>query len=181
MNCPINTFVLFQYDGMIWAIGVLIDLGKTPVVDECGVEYAGYYKFDTDTLTYLDTPINKDMLKFVYPDFNSFSQSKQIIPIEYLDDILYLLQTTNSVSMDDETTIIAEIDNSTIDGAEKSALVKIRVNQGVFRDRLLKRYSKCCLCGVHNEAFLIASHIKPWGGEFVKRKIRCRKWFVALP
>ena len=45
------------------------------------------------------------------------------------------MQTTNSVSMDDNTIIIAEIDNLTIDGAEKSALVKIRVNQGVFRDR----------------------------------------------
>lgn len=134
MNCPINTFVLFQYDGMIRAIGVLIDLGKTPVVDERGVEYAGYYKFDTDTLIYLDTPIDKDMLKSAYPDFNSFSQSKQIIPMEYLDNIFDLLQTTNSVSIDDDTIIIAEIDSAPIDGAEKSALVKIRVNQGVFRD-----------------------------------------------
>lgn len=181
MNCPINTFVLFQYDGMIRAIGVLIDLGKIPVVDERGVEYAGCYKFDTDTLTYLDTPINKDMLKSVYPDFNSFSQSKQIIPMEYLDDILYLLKTTNSVSMGDETTIIAEIDNSTIDGAEKSALVKIRVNQGVFRDRLLKKYSKCCLCGVHNEAFLIASHIKAWVESSSKEKLDVENGLLLCP
>ena len=62
MNCPRNTFVLFQYDGMIRAIGILIDLGKTTVVDERGVPYAGYYKFGTDTLVYLDNPLDKDML-----------------------------------------------------------------------------------------------------------------------
>lgn len=181
MNCPINTFVLFQYDGMIRAIGVLIDLGKTPVVDERGVEYAGYYKFDTDTLIYLNTPIDKDMLKSAYPDFNSFSQSKQIIPMEYLDNIFDLLQTTNSVSMDDDTIIIAEIDSAAINGVEKSALVKIRVNQGVFRDRLLKRYSKCCLCGVHDEAFLIASHIKPWVESSAKEKLDVENGLLLCP
>lgn len=181
MNCPRNTFVLFQYDGMIRAIGVLIDSEKTPVVDERGEEYAGYYKFDTDTLTYLDTPIDKELLKSAYPNFNSFSQSKQIIPLEYLDNIFDLLQTTNSVSMDDNTIIIAEIDNLTIDGAEKSALVKIRVNQGVFRDRLLKRYSKCCLCGVHNEAFLIASHIKPWIASSPKEKLDIENGLLLCP
>lgn len=181
MNCPPNTLVLFQYDGMIRAFGVLIDSVKTPVVDERGLEYAGYYKFDTDKLTYLDTPINKDMLKSAYPDFNSFSQSKQIIPLEYLDDILYLLQTTNSASIDDDATIIAEIDNSMIDGVEKSALVKIRVNQSVFRDKLLKRYSKCCLCGVHDEAFLVASHIKPWVESLSKEKLDVENGLLLCP
>ena len=51
MNCPKNTFVLFQYDGKVRAIGVLIDLAKTAVVDECGVEYAGYYRFSNSHLT----------------------------------------------------------------------------------------------------------------------------------
>ena len=52
MNCPRNTLVLFQYDGMIRAFGLLIDLGKKTVFDECGEIYAGFYKFDTETLTY---------------------------------------------------------------------------------------------------------------------------------
>ena len=66
MNCPKNTFVLFQYDGMIRAIGILIDLDKSTVVDERGVKYAGYYRFDIDTLTYLETPLDRDMLKLTY-------------------------------------------------------------------------------------------------------------------
>ena len=55
-----------------------------------------------------------------------------------------------------------EIDNADLDGKTKEALVKIRINQGIFRKRLLKRYDHCCLCKVSNEELLTASHIKPW-------------------
>lgn len=133
MNCPINTFVLFQYDGMIRAIGILIDLCKIPVIDEHRMEYAGYYKFDTDTLEYLDMPINREMLKTVYPNFNSFNQSKQIIPLEYLDDILELLENINSISWNNESNIIPKIENTHIKPWEKSeAKEKLDVNNGLL-------------------------------------------------
>ena len=181
MNCPKNTFLLFQYDGMIRAIGILIDFDKTPVVDERGVEYAGYYKFDIDTLEYLTIPIDRDMLKTAYPAFKSFSQSKQIIPLEYLDDLLELLQNTNSVLLVDDSNIITEIENSYLEGVEKEALVKVRINQGVFRDKLLKKYSKCCLCGVCNSTFLIASHIKPWAESNSIEKLDIENGLLMCP
>lgn len=181
MNCPQNTLVLFQYDGMIRAIGVLIDSAKDTVIDECGVEYAGYYRFDTETLTYLDTPLHKDALHSAYPSFSGFSQSKQIIPLEYLDDILELLQNTNSVSLDNDLCLISEIENTSMEGAEKEALVKVRVNQSVFRDKLLKKYSKCCLCGVSDTAFLIASHIKPWAESNSKEKLDIENGLLLCP
>ena len=50
-----------------------------------------------------------------------------------------------------------------LEGFEKDALVKTRVNQDRFRALMLKRYeSKCCICKVHSTDLLIASHIKPW-------------------
>lgn len=49
-----------------------------------------------------------------------------------------------------------------IEGKEREAIVKVRVNQSAFRDMLLKKYNKCCLCGVSDSRLLIASHIKPW-------------------
>ena len=181
MNCPRNTFVLFQYDGMIRAIGILVDLAKIRVVDEQGDEYAGYYRFDTDTLRYLDIPIDKNMLKSVYPSFNGFSQSKQMIPLEYLDEILDLLRNTNEVSLDSDINLISEIESNTMVGIEKKALVKMRVNQGIFRDKLLKKYSKCCLCGVCNVAFLTASHIKPWVDSDSKEKLDIENGFLLCP
>ena len=92
MNCPKNTLVLFQYEGKIQAVGVIVDSKKEKIINEQGVEYSGYYKFDIQTLKYLDKPVDKQMLKSVYPPFKNFNQIKQIIPIEYLDRILDLLQ-----------------------------------------------------------------------------------------
>ena len=92
MNCSDQSLVLFQYDGKIRACGILIDKKKEIVYDEQGVAYAGYYRFDTNTLHYLCTPIDKDMMIKSYPDFKGFSQAKQIIPIEYFDKISVLLE-----------------------------------------------------------------------------------------
>lgn len=53
MKCPNPTFVLFQYDGMIRATGILLETVKTDVADERGVNYSGYYRFDIESLNYL--------------------------------------------------------------------------------------------------------------------------------
>lgn len=87
MRCPNGSLVLFQYDGKIRAYGVLIDKSKEPIQDEHGAKYAGYYKFDVTSLHYLRIPIDKEKMIEANPDFKSFNQSKQIIPIECLDKI----------------------------------------------------------------------------------------------
>lgn len=55
-----------------------------------------------------------------------------------------------------------EITDKNLVGIDRIVVVKARVNQGVFRDRLIRKYHKCCLCGTDEESLLIASHIKPW-------------------
>ncbi len=55
-----------------------------------------------------------------------------------------------------------EISSLKLEGQARDTVVKARVNQGVFRKLLLKRYGKCCLCGIKIPELLIASHIKPW-------------------
>ena len=55
-----------------------------------------------------------------------------------------------------------EIEDLHVTGEDKEAVVKVRVNQGIFRDKLLHRYHKCCLCNVNLSGLLVASHIKPW-------------------
>ena len=96
MNCPENTFVLFQYDGMIRATGVLVDREKTTVIDEKGVMYGGYYLFEVSTIHYLTNPIDKYMFRQVYPGFIGFNQTKQIISLAYWDAIFSLLQNKDS-------------------------------------------------------------------------------------
>ena len=65
---------------------------------------------------------------------------------ENLDDRIYNIEKNTSVLL----------------GMEKDAIVKSRLNQDVFRKRLIEKYKHCCICSVCNEKLLIASHIKPW-------------------
>ena len=92
MRCPDNTLVLFQYSGKIMAIGILIESKKIQSFDEEGNEYSGYYRFDINSIYMLDNPMSKEELQTIHPEFKNFNQSKQFIPMEYLDNILMALK-----------------------------------------------------------------------------------------
>ena len=76
----------------------------------------------------------------------------------------------------DSLEILASIKNNSIDkildledefefveGTEKIRLVKTRVNQSDFRQRILASYNeKCCITGISLTSLLVASHIIPW-------------------
>ena len=106
MKCPINTLVLFQYDGIIKATGVLIDCDKKTMRDEEDNEYKGYYKFDVNTISWLEAPIDKQMIMNVYPKFKGFNQSKQKIPMEYLNSIIKLIDAEKT-DIEDDTIYIS--------------------------------------------------------------------------
>ena len=45
----------------------------------------------------------------------------------------------------------------------------------------MKRYSKCCLCGVCNESLLIASYIKPWSESESREKLDVDNGLLLCP
>lgn len=45
---------------------------------------------------------------------------------------------------------------------EKQQLMKARIGQGAFRERLIAMWGKCCVTGCDYVSILRASHIKPW-------------------
>ena len=55
-----------------------------------------------------------------------------------------------------------EIESEELTQTEKEELRKIRIGQSKFKKQLLTIEKKCRLCGVSDERFLVASHIKPW-------------------
>lgn len=77
--------------------------------------------------------------------------------------------------------ISQKIDALDLIGKEKESLVKTRVNQGVFRERLLRRYSQCCLCDVTHKDVLIASHIKPWAECKADEKLDVNNGLLLCP
>ena len=67
-----------------------------------------------------------------------------------------------NTELNDSTAIDIAIDKSVSD-TERESIIKSRVGQGVFRDKLIKKYNgKCLITGLTINKCLIASHIKPW-------------------
>ena len=67
---------------------------------------------------------------------------------------------------------VAEIDESDLPppGIEREALVKLRVNQSFFRQRVLAAYEfRCCVTGLMSRPLLVASHIVPWAEDAAHR------------
>ena len=60
-------------------------------------------------------------------------------------------------------------------------MVKVRVNQGVFRKMLLRKYDKCRLCEVSDQSLLTASHIKPWAASNDEEKLDDENGFLFCP
>lgn len=82
------------------------------------------------------------------------------------------------------TNRIAELEKNLTDivGAEKEAVVKIRINQDKFRENLIKKYNgKCCLCGVNHIPLLVASHIKPWAKSDSYEKLDTENGLLLCP
>lgn len=179
-----NTLVLFHYAKEIRAIGVLTESRKyenekkEEFKDERGKYYGAYYKFNVETLRYLDHPINRDTMRSIYPDFSDFNQatSNISIPIKCLDKLIDAIG--GSVLAEK---IVNELTNVNCEGREKEAIVKIRVNQNIFREKLLNKYSKCCVCGMENKNFLIASHIKSWADSNSAEKLDINNGFLMCP
>lgn len=74
-----------------------------------------------------------------------------------------------------------EAELSSLKGEEREAVVKLRVNQGVFRNLLLEKYKHCCLCQVSNRGLLSASHIKPWSASTSEEKLDRNNGFLMCP
>lgn len=73
-----------------------------------------------------------------------------ILDIESLDD--------QEQAFMEEPTKIKDITDT-----EKLAIVKARIGQSDFRDKLVHKYDcKCALCGLGYKELLVASHIKAW-------------------
>lgn len=84
-------------------------------------------------------------------------------------------QDIEIINENEEATVASQLQD------EKRAFVKIRVNQDVFRERLIKRYGKCCICSVENTSLLRASHIKPWAESESSEKLDTDNGFLLCP
>lgn len=68
-----------------------------------------------------------------------------------------------------------------LDKTEKESVVKARIGQSIFKKALLAVEKKCKLCGVSDERFLVASHIKPWSQSNDKERLDVNNGLLFCP
>lgn len=90
-------------------------------------------------------------------------------------------EISNNAVIENAQKIEEEFISLNVDGASKKAIIDVRINQGIFRDLLLKKYNRCCLCEVENPTLLIASHIKPWVESEPEEKLDVDNGFLMCP
>ena len=97
-----------------------------------------------------------------YDAFSKNTLRTVFLPSEYVEIIenkaKQLLDAFDKPENDDVKTD----DLDSLEGEERNAVIKARVNHSVFRKRRLEKYSHCVLCGVSHHSLLNASHIIPW-------------------
>ena len=73
------------------------------------------------------------------------------------------------------------INSDSLVGIEKERLVRQRCNQGDFRELMISKHKKCCLCGVNSPDLLVASHIKPWSSSTKFEKLDSNNGLLLCP
>ena len=183
------------YYGYVQAVGDTIDITKNfsapkeaeyldgiTVIWTARQEVVGFYR-EARVYRKIQHLVPEIAAQREYDDYNIVSRKAQLIPkkdrgifkIEARRrNVWYGNEETNKAVIQYIESYEAKLnaeENAIMDfarpleGYEKEALIKARVNQNKFRSLMLKKYhSTCCvsMCRVHTPEMLIASHIKPW-------------------
>lgn len=90
----------------------------------------------------------------------------------------YLREGFDSDVEGDVDTILADSDASL---TEKASLIKARIGQGGFRQKLVALWGGCAVTGYKDTAMLVASHIKPWRASSNQERLDRFNGLLLLP
>jgi putative restriction endonuclease len=72
-------------------------------------------------------------------------------------------------------------DDASIPETDRVAIVRARVGQGLFKERVGKIESKCRITGVENPIHLVASHCKPWRDSSNEERLNGENGLLLTP
>lgn len=176
MDCPTNTFVLFQYGGELIGYAVYtstVELDE-PLTLADGNEYNGYYQFAPGSITLLNTPITKDEFENIDVTFKAFNQSHQKKVVGLLPAIFELINGNGGFTKSStfEVDLPEEIDENEVgtlvEGAKKQVIVNKYERDPNARIACINYYRKknngrlkCEICGFDFGKF--------YGEEFIEK------------
>lgn len=124
-------------------------------------------------LSLIEHPVLKDLLIL-----RLRQQTNYLLPPEHANELQKLWNSSNSKL--DSNNLANLIDNE-ITETEKEQIIKSRIGQSAFKKALLAVEKKCKLCGVSDERFLVASHIKPWSQSNHQERLDVNNGLLLCP
>lgn len=82
---------------------------------------------------------------------------------------------------DIEADVEAILAEGGVTDTEKASLLKTRIGQGNFRQKLIALWGGCAVTGYRDTALLVASHIKPWRASSNKERLDGYNGLLLLP
>lgn len=136
----------------------------------------------------LSSYLMQQILK-VQSDVNTIQKLKDLLERHFGQVVTYDMQenTTNEFiaeevqqyAIDMDLFQMEKVDQLT--DTEKLTLIKSRVGHGLLKKKLLERECKCKVCGLSEEKFLIASHIKPWSQSDAAERLDIENVLLLCP
>lgn len=161
MNCPENTLVLFQYGGQL--IGSAVYLETIPFEEPLEYDkddfYNGYYQFAENTINVFKTPLTKDDILSIDPDFTRFGMAPLIKPVGFLPAIFNLVINRKGFTKANKAGYLPEEitfadSKKLIEGAKKQITVNAYERNTEARNACINHYRKknngslkCEICG----------------------------------
>lgn len=158
-----------------------------------------YWRTQDDTSSYLAVKLKVLDIRFL----NGFISRLSLLEHPVLKRLLILRQRTqtNYLLLPEHAIELQNLWNSSnsnmqneldsndmenlIDGevteTEQEQVIKSRIGQSAFKKALLAIEKKCNLCGVVDERFLIASHIKPWSQSNNQERLDVNNGLLLCP
>lgn len=128
-------------------------------------------------LSLLEHPVLKDLLILRLPQ-----QTNYVLSQEHGEELQKLWDSSkiNTISELGSSDLENIIDHE-ITETEKEQVIKSRIGQSTFKKALLAIEKKCRLCGVTDERFLVASHIKPWSQSNHQERLDVNNGLLLCP
>lgn len=73
------------------------------------------------------------------------------------------------------------VNDPTVQETQRHAIIRARIGQGLFRERVSRIESRCRITGVENPVHLVASHCKPWGDSNNEERLDDENGLLLTP
>ena len=128
-------------------------------------------------LSLLEHPVLKDLLIL-----RLRQQTNYLLSSEHAFELQKLWNFSNSKMQNKlDSDVMKNLIDDEITETEKEQIIKSRIGQSTFKKALLAVEKKCSLCGVSDEHFLIASHIKPWSQSNNQERLDVNNGLLLCP